>query len=388
MLGPYHIARLGALGARSDLMAVEVASRSRVYKWDVVSEAPNFVRRTLFEVEDSSSIPRQELTSRVYESLSTYRPDTVFIPGWSSKPALASLTWCIANQVPAVLMSESTSADKDRILIKEAAKRQIVGCFQAGFVGGSLHREYLAALGMSPARVSLGYDVVDNEHFCRGAKKAQGNHGWYRAKFNLPQRYFLASSRFVPEKNLDGLLKAYALFKLRSRIHTKLVLIGDGELRPSLLQLRKNLGLEADVLIPGFVQYGELPVYYGLASAFVHISRAEPWGLVVNEAMAAGLPVVVSEECGCTSELVRDGENGFCVSSDDPIGIVEALLSIEADTSMAQRLGRRSREIVCEWTPRRFAEGACEAAGYALSCPALAPSPARQLFVSAMMHVL
>ena len=70
---------------------------------------------------------------------------------------------------------------------------------------------------------------------------------------------------------------------------------------------RSALGLDNDVIFPGFIQYDELPAYYGLAKAFIHASTVEQWGLVVNEALAAGLPVLVSERCGCAPDLVREG---------------------------------------------------------------------------------
>ncbi len=78
-----------------------------------------------------------------------------------------------------------------------------------------------------------------------------------------------------------------------------LVLLGDGPLKPTLLKLISSLGLESCVHLPGFKQYDELPVYLGLAETFIHASTTEQWGLVVNEAMASGLPVLVSNRCGC-----------------------------------------------------------------------------------------
>src|SRR5206468_501416 len=86
-----------------------------------------------------------------------------------------------------------------------------------------------------------------------------------------------------------------------------LVVLGDGVLRGDLEQLRTELNLGDHVLFPGFKQYDELPAYYGLATAFIHASMVEPWGLVVNEAMAAGLPVLVSARCGCAWDLVEEG---------------------------------------------------------------------------------
>ena len=123
----------------------------------------------------------------------------------------------------------------------------------------------------------------------------------------LPERYFLASARFVPKKNLLRLLEAYAGYRRRAGADAwHLVLLGDGELRGDIERRSALPDLAGAVILPGFRQYDELPAYYGLARAFVHASTTEQWGLVVNEAMAAGLPVLVSDRCGCAPDLVED----------------------------------------------------------------------------------
>jgi glycosyltransferase involved in cell wall biosynthesis len=135
------------------------------------------------------------------------------------------------------------------------------------------------------------------------------------------------------------------------------VLLGDGPLKSDLCRLVSDLGLNACVHLPGFKQYHELPVYYGLASAFVHASTTEQWGLVVNEAMASGLPVLVSNRCGCAQDLVKDGTNGFTF---DPCN-VEQMAELMARTSgLGSRLsefGAASARIISQWGPERFASG-------------------------------
>src|SRR5262249_38238680 len=162
--------------------------------------------------------------------------------------------------------------------------------------------------------IFLGYDAVDNEHFKKGAEKSRNQPTNNEPK--LPQRFFLASARFVREKNLAGLINAFARYRELARTATvdggprtvdckpwDLVLLGDGPLRAELEAQLSALGLQEFVSMPGFKQYDELPPYYGKASAFVHASTIEPWGLVVNEGMASGLPVLVSNRCGCAQDL-------------------------------------------------------------------------------------
>ncbi len=333
-----------------------------------------------------------------------FNRETVFIPGWSGKAAFVALSWCARQGVPAIAMSESTEWDERRGAWREAVKRRIAGLFSAALVGGRPHKEYMARLGMPAERIFLGYDAVDNGYFLENAEKLKSETLKLetRRKYGLPEKYFLASARFIQKKNLPGLIEAYARYRVLAEnaenlkpetLKTKstspqpspqsgegeseignrkseiwnLVLLGDGPLKPDLCRLISDLRLGARVLLPGFKQYPDLPAYYGLAGAFIHASTTEQWGLVVNEAMASGLPVLVSNRCGCAADLVQEGVNGFTF---DPYGIEEmahAMLNISAFQNVRlSAFGDASRAIISGWGPERFAEGLKAAAAKAV----------------------
>ena len=122
--------------------------------------------------------------------------------------------------------------------------------------------------------------------------------------------------------------------------------------------------------LPGFVQYEELPMYYALAGAFVHASISEPWGLVVNEAMASGLPLIVSRKCGCVPELLEEARNGFSFSPEDVDELATLLLRMAAFSDAERELmGRRSSRIVDSWSVERFANGLRDAVTAAECAP-------------------
>ena len=110
---------------------------------------------------------------RVNEVLSSFDPEVVAIPGWSSPAALRALQWCIRHSIPSVVMSESQAIDEVRRPLKERVKRRCLRAFGAALVGGRSHRDYAVQLGMSPDRIFLGYDAVDNEYFAQGAATAR-----------------------------------------------------------------------------------------------------------------------------------------------------------------------------------------------------------------------
>jgi glycosyltransferase involved in cell wall biosynthesis len=121
--------------------------------------------------------------------------------------------------------------------------------------------------------------------------------------------------------------------------------------------------------MPGFKQYEELPEYYANAGAFIHASTTEQWGLVVNEAMASGLPVLVSNRCGCAADLVKEGVNGWTFDPTNEEQMADLMLRISSDEEQRKEMGSKSREIIAEWGPARFASGISSAIDVALSAP-------------------
>jgi glycosyltransferase involved in cell wall biosynthesis len=375
---PYHHARLRAAAehAAGGLCMVQLAGRDAFRP--LQHQGPDtraYERHVLFPDKRWQDIDKRSMASRLQGLLSRLQPAAVCINGWSYGGCIAALSWCLANRVPAILMSESTLHDRHRTRWKEAVKRRIVRLCSASLVGGRPHRDYMLALGAPSERIFSGYDVVDNEYFRIGADLARRAEQNLRHELCLPRRFFLACSRFEEKKNLVRLMLAYARYRrIAGEGCWSLVIVGDGILRERLLALRAELGLEAHVLLPGSKGYEELPAYYGLASAFVHASTTEQWGLVVNEAMAAGLPILVSDRCGCAPDLLQVGFNGWHFDPQDEGAMAHAMVRMADGSCDRNAMGRNSREIIARWSLARFVEGLNEALTAALRSPVARPS--------------
>lgn len=361
-VGPYHAARLFAAARVCQLLAIQVHERSREYDWLPV-HLPSSVSSVTIESGDGVGLNRHAAIAKLWKILTDFAPDSVFIPGWSSRHSLAALDWCMRNTTPAVLMSESTSLDLPRFRLEEWLKSCIVSMCSAALVGGSRQASYVAALGMPADRVFLGYDVVDNDYFKTQAERVRTQSGHFRAQYSLPKHYFLASARFVESKNLPFLIREYASYYVTagtapySQAPWTLVILGDGPERPLLEKQVSSLHLDHTILMPGFKQYPELPAYYGLASGFIHASTSEPWGLVVNEAMASGLPVLVSARCGCAQELVWPGRNGFVFDPGEPGQLSNLMLRLSSCHAERISLASGAASIISKWGPERFSAG-------------------------------
>jgi glycosyltransferase involved in cell wall biosynthesis len=386
--GPYHIARIGAVARQFDVLGVEFFGVSDAYAWDRVDVGEAFDRNTLFAGKQRPEVTASQLYRAIAAQLSAYGADVVAVPGWAHTGSLAAMLWCGQNNTPVIMMSETSKKDFKRSYWKELPKRRIVSQCSAGLVGGPEHRAYLASLGLSEDRIFLGYDVVDNEHFREGAYQVRREDDKKRAKRNLPETYFLASCRFIPKKNLPRLIMAYKTYRQQVPSHEAwdLVLLGDGEERTFIERKIQTLDLTDVVHMPGFKQYHDLPAYYGLAGAFVHASTREQWGLVVNEAMAAGLPVLVSDRCGCAGSLVEHGSNGFVFDPYNIDALAEAMLVIASDSDARQRMGARSKDIIREWGPDRFGSGMQKAVKSALRINPPSTSWSDSLLIKGLMH--
>ena len=373
--GPYHLARLrGAVDVANRsggaILPIQVAGTDSVYKWHTVATEA-FGGVTLFPHETYEDIPHWEMRERLVQTLDEFDCSVVVVNGWGTPEARAGIKWrCRAPRRRAVLMSETGRDDRPRKPWKEWFKRRLVARCDVALVGGRLQVEYLHSLGFGRDRMFMGYDVVDNAYFEAGSEAARANGGELRRRKGLPESYFLACARFLERKNLDGLLHAYGRYQRYAGDRCwGLVILGGGEEEHHLHDIERNLSLN-NVKWPGFVQYDELPIYYGLASAFIHPAKSEAWGLVVNEAGASGLPLIVSRRVGSAFELLRDGVNGYSFDPFDVESMASAMSKVaRMDQEARCHLGEHSKRIVAKWSPERFGEQLMQATKLAVSLP-------------------
>jgi glycosyltransferase involved in cell wall biosynthesis len=252
-------------------------------------------------------------------------------------------------------MTESTREDHERSGWKEKFKSWMLrALFDWAVAGGSAHVRYLETLEFPSNRIARNYDVVDNSFFARGTDemRARGN----RNQWGLPEKYFLFVGRLAQEKNVAGLIEEFADYR-RNGGTWSLVIAGDGPLREPLASLVSSHGLFAAVHFAGHQTSANLVPYYAFASCFVLPSSREPWGLVVNEAMASGLPVIVSSRCGCAEDLVETGINGWVFDPREQGAIRESLEAMErCDGQRLSHMGRHSREIIGRYSPETWAD--------------------------------
>jgi glycosyltransferase involved in cell wall biosynthesis len=363
-LGGYHLARLNAASEACrklgwEFAAIQIAEMTSEHPWGDVL-LPDYVTTLLpFQEGTKPLLTDQRLLS---DALSRLNPDAVAIPGWGFDFSRTALKWCRLHQKVAVLMSESKFDDAPRVWWKEKMKRFLsVRHFSSSLVGGQKHRDYLRRLGMRDQQIFDGYDIVDNQYFVdRVDRFRTSSNDGDRPECVHGRRYFIAVNRFIARKNLVTLIEAYAEFRSRflSTTEMDLVLLGDGPQRAELESLVARHNLQHCVHFPGFQTYREICRWYAFADVFVHPALTEQWGLVVNEAMASALPVILSNTCGCYPDLLLDNVSGLSFDPTDRNALADQLRLLAGNEPLRRQMGGAGREhILKNYSPQRFADG-------------------------------
>jgi glycosyltransferase involved in cell wall biosynthesis len=304
--------------------------------------------QTIFEGSYENASP-VTLAFRAWRKLNVLRPSCILIPGYREVPFLVVAFWGKLNSAKNVLMSDSTAIDFERKRWKEKLKSVLVrSFFSSAIVSGFSAARYLSSLGFRPSQIGYFYDVVDNDFFSSSTDRLRELSN--AAQFLLPDDYFLFVGRLVEAKNIETLLRAYAAYRSTGG-RWSLVIVGKGPLEASLRETAEGLGLSSYIQFRGFESYEKLPSYYAFARCLVLPSQLDQWGLVVNEAMASGLPVIVSNRCGCAEDLVQDGMNGFIFDATSDSALANCLWRISSlDSDRWREMCAISKQIVSRYS--------------------------------------
>jgi glycosyltransferase involved in cell wall biosynthesis len=270
------------------------------------------------------------------------RPDAVVLGGWESPAYWQALAWCKRRRVRTVGFYESTlTTHRHRAGLIAAARRWFFRHLDAVVVPGTAAREAIVAMGVSPENIHVGFNAVDVDQIHQQT--------WQRresATASAPGHQFLYLGQLIERKNVASLVEAFS--RVRGQDDT-LTIAGVGDREVALRLLVEQLDVAENVRFVGLVPYAELPALFAAHKTLVLPSIEDVWGLVVNEALAAGLHVVVSNTCGVAPSV--DGMKGVFLAH-PALGSIARNMRASADSWTAPI---RNPEIL-EMTPARFAD--------------------------------
>ena len=312
---PYRAPLFDRIAARDeiDLLVLYASETVAGRTWRVaLHHAHRFLRGV--RVPGARRVLRHDypVTVGLVAELVRSHPDVVVVSGWSTYASQAALLWCRARSVPYVLHVESHDLDPRppwRKALKDVVAARAIRGAAAVLVVGSAARESVLARGAEDARVFANTIDVDRWIARADALKPRAR----------DHPIVLSVGRDLPEKGFDVLRAACA------EAHVQLETV--------------HAGLAEEELAQRYVN----------ADIFALVSRHEPWGVVVNEAAASALALVLSDRVGAAYDLLRDGENGYLVPAGDVQALAAALRVLARDAELRRRMGVRSRELVRGW---------------------------------------
>jgi glycosyltransferase involved in cell wall biosynthesis len=368
IIAPYRIPVFNALAARADLAPHVIffsETDPSLRQWHVYKDEIKFSYEVLPAWRRRLGRYNLLLNRGVSSALHRAQPEVVVCGGYSYLASWQAALWAKRNNVPLLLWSESTAQDsRRRRVVVEFLKMRFRRFCLAFVAAGKSSRNYLLALGAPAEAIFIAPDAVDVQLYSSLAGKARTLAGEIRGRHGLPARYFLCTGRLVKEKGVFDLLSAYAKLDESIRSQIGLVFAGDGPACSQLMQSAAHIS-PGVVTFCGWVHREQMPEIYALAEALVFPTHSDTWGMVVNEAMACGLPVIASAVAGCVPDLVESGWNGFVVAPRNIQGFSEAMQMLFTKPDLAAQMGVRSAQRIEGFTPEACAEGLGKAIAFA-----------------------
>jgi glycosyltransferase involved in cell wall biosynthesis len=360
IISPYRIPVFNALAEHQDvdLHVIFLAETDpSMRRWKIYKDEIRFSYEVLPHWRRRIAGYNVLLNRGVAAALERAQPEVIVCGGYGYLASWQVLGWARRRQRPVFLWSESNQQDQRRGMphVEMLKQRFIAAC--SGFVvPGKSATAYVATFGVPRERIFVAPNAVDNAFFAQQASVARSRATELRRQFGLPERYFLCVGRLVFSKGVLDLLEAYSQLAPELRAAAELLFVGDGVEQPEL-EARAAAIHPGAIRFAGFAHREQLAVYYALAEALIFPTHTDPWGLVVNEAMACGIPIVATDAGGCVVDLVRDGWNGYVVPKSRPEKLAEALAKIAASPELNTAMGARSAHRIEQNSPQVCAAG-------------------------------
>ena len=353
--GPLHVDRCEAVAKKFDgihpVVGLELTSQSKVYDW-VPESGTHFKKTTLSfgrSIEDVGFPERFRKTLRACLSLGS---GAQFFMCHYQDPAILVVSAILRLLGRKVYTTGCSKFDDyQRNLRKELFKSIFYWPYNGAIASGIRSRDYVRFLGLPADRITSSYNTVSLQRIRAMAGAPPAPQG-----VPFGERHFTIVARLVPKKNLSMALKAMAHYAAQVKSPRQLHIFGTGPLEAELREQAQTDGISHLVHFCGFVQTAGISQAYGRSLALLLPSVEEQFGNVVPEALAMGLPIVLSDNCGARDQLVRAGLNGFVIEPDNPVGMAYFMQLLSEDEGLWRRMCESALQFAERADSERFAE--------------------------------
>lgn len=311
-----------------ELYAAELFGKGSPYDFDTVDSSNNWWT-CLFPDKAYTDVPPEEAAHQLFDVANRIQPDVIIGPSIVFSAGALGLRWAKQNDKKFVMFDDGKTSQIKRNPLVQYIKDTLIGQSDGLWLPSPFYDVEYTATQRNNAHLFYGFDCIDNSLF------------HYQTERNYNHNVIVCVARLVPIKNIDRLLHAWQRVEQQNANYT-LRFIGSGPEYETLQQLKNSLGLKR-VEFAGVIANDELPEVYYNADALILSSIWESWGLVINEAMAAGLPILSTNRANAAETLMKDGINGFCFDPYNVEDIAGAILKFTAlSAPQKEEMGKQS----------------------------------------------
>ncbi len=357
-LSPYRLAFYNALAMKKfPFEVVLLAQVERKRKWDLTKDR-NQIRFEChilpgFQIFFTNKDWPLNFNWGILRLILKSKANVLVLTGYESPTYWLALFYAKLFGRKIVFWNGSTlESNRSNGFLVKLLRRLFVKCSDAYLAYGTSAKEFLVHYGAKSERITISCNTVNIDYFIRQSLMLISRKERLKKEKGFPEKIILFSALLIPRKNLDVLLE---VLKQIMKDDIGLVVLGSGPLKSKYIEWCKKNNLN-NVFFEGHHPIEDLPKYYTVADVFVMPSLIEVWGVVVNEAMACGLPVLCSNKAGVAKDLVKDGVNGYTFNPDNISDLKDKLITLLNDEEERKKMGQNSRQIIKHYTPEKYAE--------------------------------
>ncbi|PCJ57478.1 MAG: hypothetical protein COA79_15720 [Planctomycetota bacterium] len=350
-----------------DLHIIELAGQGSPYEFNTENKINKKVNwQCLFPNIKIENINSKIAAKNIFKKLDEINPDIVIAGAIAFTTGITAIYWSKINNKKVISFDDARIEDVPRSKIVNYIKRKVYSTVDAAICPSEAHKESFIFWGVRPEKLFVGLNVIDNKWFKSKTDHYKTQKDDTAKELNINKKFILGVGRLVKKKNWASLIKAYAQLSNSHKNLPNLVLIGEGPEKNEMLMLIEQYSMEEQIEIINFVDQEKLCQYYSLAECLILPSTyGETWGLVINEAMASGLYILASHQCGSTSALIENNSNGFVFDGTNINTIKDAILkSTNLNPEQIKMMKSNSLKTIENWDLERFNIACHEAIQY------------------------